>query len=124
MTTTNGMTNVEYAGIKAGDMMRAPEYGFAGKVVQFSFEQGDVYCVVEDSDGKRHAALLECLEFYTPDSVDQEPDSDDPNVQYVHLRGEEAWSADCPACLRRLAHSDNEHYADLNRVHEASNYEG
>lgn len=42
------------------------------------------------------------------------------NEKYIHQYGEEHYSPDCPACLRHLAHSNNEHYTELQRVHAAS----
>lgn len=66
MTTTRGLDQKEYNGIKVGEMMRNIEFGWIGKVVCFDFERGDVFCVIVDADGVEHGALLETYEFYTP----------------------------------------------------------
>lgn len=69
MTTTYGLDDaaVEYQGIKKGEWLRNIDFGWVGQVVQFNFERGDVFCVIEDAEGKQHGALLSTYEFYTPE---------------------------------------------------------
>jgi len=73
MTTTRGLDQKEYNGIRVGERLHNVEYGFTGKVVCFDFERGDVYTIVDDDEGKEHGALMNTYEFCNS----QEPDGGD-----------------------------------------------
>lgn len=52
---------------------------------------------------------------------DERGDELDPTgIDYIHVPGEDTYSPDCPACLRHLFHTDNDHYETLRRVYGCS----
>jgi hypothetical protein len=87
------------------------------------FFMNHVLCDLDIDQNNREAvdqAFAKWLSEEQQGMLEEEADSDDPNVQYVHRNYDEFYNPDCPACLRHLAHSDNEHFAEMSRVFNAS----